>query len=383
VTIPRSISGRAVLLLAAAVAFGGPSARAIVVSDEPNDHEVTPPSDYDMVGQLTWQGGAGSTAVLIDPWHILTARHTLSPGGLDDYTFVLHLDDGPHVYQIAERFLHPNTSIEFGVARLDRSTGLAGYDLYRQSDENGKEGELVGYGFSGTGVTGQDPTNYPRGTKRFGYNQVYAHSTQYLLTDFDGPTGNGPIPPGTLGADKEVMVAEGDSGGPLFIDVSGSLRVAGIHCGWSDQNGSGIYCDFGDIGWHQRVSQYTSWIDAQIPDYKTITLSVNNASWGEIEFDPMPTDVGAPEFPAGIEVTLLATPDESHAFGGWSIFDPNHPGDANYATTDSNDSITLVMNADWEVQTGFVCGSGIGSMLPVIVVALAAGSFASRRPRRA
>ena len=44
------------LRLAAVVLSVGATASAIVVSDDPDLHEVVAPSDYDGVGQLLWNG---------------------------------------------------------------------------------------------------------------------------------------------------------------------------------------------------------------------------------------------------------------------------------------------------------------------------------------
>jgi len=368
--------------LAAALSFAtGSPARAIVVSDEPNDHVVLAPADYDRVGLLLWQGSPGSTAVLIDPWHILTARHAIGPGGLSDHEFELHLADGTHVYQIAARSLHP--TIDIAVARLDRSAGLPGYGLYRQSSEVNEEAVLVGYGVSGTGLTGPDDANYPRGTKRFGYNRIDAIGTDgsgyFLVTDFDGPNAPGPYGPGTLGADKEVMPAAGDSGGPTFVDDGGDLLVAGVHVGLSDENGSGTCPDFGDVNFDVRISEYTAWIDAQIPEYKTLTLNVKNGTRDHVGIEPQPTDRNQPEFPAGIEVVLTADPNGDKVWSRWKVFDPNHPDDANYIATDTNAVLYLTMDADWRVKAIFKCGSGLGVLGPVVVIGIPICGFAARR----
>ncbi|MBN1344112.1 MAG: trypsin-like serine protease [Phycisphaerae bacterium] len=376
---------RSVLFLAAALAhcclLVVPPARGIVVSDEPNNHVVTPPSDFDMVGLLMWQGDPGSSAVLIDSWHILTAKHALSPGVLDDHRFELHLSSGTEVYEITARFLHPTADIAVG--RLDRSTGLPGYGLYTQSNEVGNEGVLAGYGVSGTGLTGEDSTTYPRGTKRSGYNhigQVYPQGdVDYLLTDFDRSYGVGPIPPGTLGASREVMIASGDSGGPMFIESGGDLLIAGVNISVSDQNGSHVLADFGDIGWHLRVSPLAAWITSQISDYKALSLTVVNGVLGHVEMEPSPTNPNQPEFPVGVSVTLTAVPSDGEQFSQWLLYDPNHPGDSNHAVADTNESLTLVMDADREVQAAFKCGSGIGPLLSVALMALSMWRFAPRR----
>lgn len=368
--------------VAAAVLWLAPPAVGIVVSDDPANHEVTPPSDYDMVGLMVWRGDPGSTAILIDPWHILTAAHALYPGTLSDHRFELHLADGTHEFQIAERFIHDDyehgvfPTVDVAVGRLDRSTGLSGYGLYALSNEVGKIGVLVGYGMSGTGLTGQDP-NYPKGTKRSGQNHIGLKYTppgetiEYLLMDFDGPAGGGPLGGTTLGAALEVMFASGDSGGPTFVSSGGNLLVAGLNITLSDQNANGKIPDFGDLGWALPVSQYRTWITNQIPPYKTLTIDVVNDGWGDVTMAPLPTDPNQPEFPSGVEVTLTAEPQEGRGFGRWLIYDPNWPGDANHALSDTNSVLTIVMDEDRQVQATFKCGTGVG---PLLAIALAAAA---------
>ena len=82
---------------------------------------------------------------------------------------------------------------------------------------------------------------------------------------------------------------------------------------------------------------------------------------------------------AGTEVTLTAEPDEGKAFNMWKLYDPNHPGDANYVVTDANNPITLLMNGDYEVEVKFKCGSGLEPMLPVMLGVLGACVWVRRR----
>ncbi|MCJ7544869.1 MAG: trypsin-like serine protease, partial [Phycisphaerae bacterium] len=253
----------------------------IVVSDDPSLHVVTAPSAYDGVAYLSSVSGA--SAVLVDPWYVLTAKHAVF--GWTGHTATFHLESGPVVFSLAEVFTYPTADV--AVVRLNRNTGLDGYSLYDPSvygTESGKVGVVVGYGMSGTPATvqaGGDP-NYPRGTLRVGYNRIdsidpnYGTSGQCLQMDFDSPSSGGPN--GSLGADKEVMVAYGDSGGPVFINAGGSLRVAGIHSTLAcyDPN---HWPKYGDYSFHVRASAYAGWIDSVIADIPApLTGDFNNDS---------------------------------------------------------------------------------------------------------
>ena len=250
------------LLLPGVLMVAAEPSSGIVVSDDPDLHEVAAPSDFDGVGYLNTVGG--SSAAVIHPWYVLTAGHCVN--NIINGTFTLHLANGPHVYNLEERWIHPTADI--AVVRLSANTGMAGYGLYGSSSESGEEGILVGYGMSGLGDNvgpGGDP-NYPRGTKRYGYNRIDSIYTdpqgvRHLKTDFDSPQSSGPF--GTLGADKEVMFAEGDSGGPTFIESGVNLLVAGIHVSipYKDPD---HWPEYGDTGYDVRVSYYDNWIADQI-----------------------------------------------------------------------------------------------------------------------
>lgn len=271
------------LAFALAVCLDGTArpASGIVVSDDPSLHVVTAPSAYDGVAYLSTVGGA--SAVLVDSWYVLTAKHAAVYW--TGHTATFYLDTGPAVFSLAEVFTYPTADL--AVVRLNRDTGLDGYSLYDPSvygNEVGKVGIIVGYGMSGTPATvqaGGDP-NYPRGTLRVGYNRIdaidpnYSTRGQCLRTDFDSPSSGGPF--GSLGADKEVMLALGDSGGPVFIDVSGQLYVAGLHVAVAPYDPN-HWPSYGDYGYHVRVSAYTSWIYSVIADIPApLTGDFNNDS---------------------------------------------------------------------------------------------------------
>ncbi len=101
-----------------------------------------------------------------------------------------------------------------------------------------------------------------------------------------------------------------------------------------------------------------------------LDLKVVNACRDDIAFDPEPDDPNLPTYAAGTVVTLTAIPSEQRTFERWEIFDPNYPGDANYTTTDSNDTITLLMEADQKVRAVHACGSG--KVLPLMMIGLVA-----------
>jgi hypothetical protein len=260
----------AMVLVCLHVAAGQAWGIVFCTGQDPNSHKVTPPSNYDGVAFIN--SGEGATAVLINPWYILTANHASYNWVGSTATF--NLSGGTQVFSMMEKFTCPNADL--AIIRLNRDTGLTGYPLY---DPNvyGLEtsfstgGTLLGYGMSGTSATvqaGGDP-NYPRGTLRLGYNKI-----EYIYSNLTYPDGS-PLgtcllthfhqPPSGLGASKEAMVAVGDSGGPVLIYTGGQLRLAGITATVSQPADPNHWPQYDIWGYHVRVADYASWINSKIP----------------------------------------------------------------------------------------------------------------------
>lgn len=125
-------------------------------------------------------------------------------------------------------------------------------------------------------------------------------------------------------------------------DYSGQCDVDG------DPRASGVV----DIGADEHWTKYV------------LDLTVTNDDKGHVEVDPCAPDY---DFLPGTEVTLTAVPNEDAGFSMWKIYDPNHPGDANYLIEDTNTTITLTMEGDREMEAVFKCGSGVGSLTPMML----------------
>ncbi len=255
----------AVLAVLGSVHLLAAPACAIVVGDDPNNHVITPPSDYD--GVCYQYMADGTTGVLISPWFVLTADHASYVSGVVRFD----LESGSTNRTIMEKHDDPNGA-DLAVVRLNRSVGLDGYALYDPNtlgSETGKEGILLGYGMSGTPATvqaGGDP-NYPRGTLRIGYNKIDGstydpNAGYYIWSDFDPPSAHGSS--GSLGIDKEASSALGDSGGPVFVESGGTLYVAGIQFSVSAADPN-HWPKYGDYSYYVQLSRYSNWIGSVIP----------------------------------------------------------------------------------------------------------------------
>ncbi len=118
-------------------------------------------------------------------------------------------------------------------------------------------------------------------------------------------------------------------------------------------------------------------ITANFVEGRTLTLNVVNGDWGTVVVEP-----NLPLYAPGTAVTLTASPIEGKAFKQWEIYDPNCPGDANYAIIDANTTLTLVMDADKHVGAVFKCGSGMEPVLPLALGMLVLTVLVRRRSTR-
>lgn len=128
-----------------------------------------------------------------------------------------------------------------------------------------------------------------------------------------------------------------------------------------------------DPGLTPRVEVEWTNVDSR----KELRLDVINGSWGTVAVDP-----NQPIYEPNQVITLTASPIEGKSFRQWEVYDPNYPGDANYAIIDANTTLTLVMDADKHVAAVFKCGSGLGEVPPLLMGTLVALGFVSRRVRR-
>ncbi len=259
----------------AAISYVGAAQAGVIRHDTVMDSQYTSlgaNSLYDSVGQVRFTGTDGksyaASAIMIAPTWALTAAHVVDSTASLDFTL------GDETYGATNWLHHSKWDGDLGKGYdigLIEFAGIQVADdmiatLYDGNNELGKLGTFVGYGTTGTGLTGYDPESDL--DKRAGQNMVDAFlrtpgkQSRVLLADFDKA---GDPSESSWGDDTpvglEYLIAPGDSGGGLFQDIGGTNYLTGIHSfGWGILDGN-PNSDYGDASGHTRVSSFYGWIN--------------------------------------------------------------------------------------------------------------------------
>jgi secreted trypsin-like serine protease len=231
----------------------------------------------------TGGGGAilGSGTLIRSDW-VLTAAHVVSNNsGVAFNPSNVRFTLGGTDYFGAEVILHPNY-VNFGASVLDgwdialvrlqtAVTGVASAKINTTfGNEIGRVGTYVGFGSTGTGLTGNTQAG---GIKRAGDNVIDTDGTFFsnisdkvLLTDFDSPTSNLSTFGSSAPLNLEYMIAPGDSGGAQFIETDDGWLLAGVNSFVSQGRGGSSVSSYGWLGGTMRVSSHADWIVQTVPE---------------------------------------------------------------------------------------------------------------------
>jgi hypothetical protein len=264
---------RCLLAFVIGLAIASSSLAGTVRDDRSDSLYLNLGSLYPSVGQILGADATSSfaaSAVLVSQDWALTAAHVTS--GATSLSFNV----GGNNYAGSGWVTNPNwtgslsNGYDLGLIHLNSSvTNVAPALRYTGSSENGKTATYVGYGTTGTGLTGwQNVSSFSQLEKRGEQNVIdYLPNARILESDFDNPATKFQKRDNSMGSrtplDLEGLIAPGDSGGGVFINVSGVNYLAGINSFLSAWDGK-VNADYGDISGAIRVSAFNSWIDSVI-----------------------------------------------------------------------------------------------------------------------
>ncbi len=240
--------------------------------------------EYASVGTFVNSWGRTGSGVLIAPDWVLTGGHMLTLASSGTFT----INGTP--YASIQLFTHPNwrtgsefAGYDFGLVQLSSPVlGVTPALLYSGSGERGQMGTFVGFGMTGTGLTGYQPP--PDNQRRAFQNLIdgdFGTPDVLLGSDFDNPLSTADSDFGDPSPlDFEGMVAPGDSGGGVFLTWNAETYLAGVISFVAARDGQ-PNADYGDVAGFGRVSAVLPWIQGTsgLPEPAASGLLVVGGAW--------------------------------------------------------------------------------------------------------
>ncbi len=254
---------------------GATSVQAVTIRDDQPDtgyRDLAGNPEYASVG--TFSSGLTGCATLIAPDWVLTSAHLfIQSSG----SFTLN----GATYTANQLIKHPQyvrgqelQGYDIGLAHLITPvSGVTPAIRYTASLEPVYVMTFVGFGMTGTGLTGANRADLmPRAFQNMADGD-FGNAAVLLGSDFDNPyttADNGFGDPTPL--PLEGSVANGDSGGGVFLTVGSQTYLAGVISFVAATDGS-ANADYGDVTGFGRVSAFNSWIDGITPEPSALSLA--------------------------------------------------------------------------------------------------------------